>query len=468
MLKRGVLAIAIALVPVVSWGQCRGDADGNGNIDFTDFLAFSASFGAGWRDDNFNQVMDFDGNGAIDFSDFVSLSSVFGLRCERDILTALYNALGQPDRLAEVRYGDGPWLTDEPLSNWAGVTVVDRHGALSANSETRAISYFPYEYYEAYRRGTIRHDWDGRVYAITIMGFDGSLSVEAAELLGQLRKLRHVALVSRESRREQLTGEIPPELGNLENLFSLALVGQLTGEIPPELGNLVNLRHLRLSGANIYGMYSGVAGGGPKSQLTGEIPPELGNLEKLMGLNLSFNKLTGEIPPELGNLTNLRWLHLNDNELTGEIPPELGNLANLRVNLTERQRLVSGTNLVARYIDRHLDLSFNQLTGEIPGAIVSAWATRKWVGHASFSNNRLSGPLPPELARLGVFLEGEKVRFWSETNDRRRMFGYLGEFWVDGNPGLCMPPVDDLKAWWVRNRVNKMAYPPIEDIPDCK
>ena len=42
--------------------------------------------------------------------------------------------------------------------------------------------------------------------------------------------------------RHALSGEIPPELGNLSNLTELGLGGnQLSGEIPPELGNLANL-----------------------------------------------------------------------------------------------------------------------------------------------------------------------------------------------------------------------------------
>ena len=65
------------------------------------------------------------------------------------------------------------------------------------------------------------------------------------------------------------------------------------------------------------------------NQLTGEIPPELGRLSNLMQLDLAANQLTGEIPPELGNLTNLEVLYLAGNRLTGEIPPELGNLTNL-------------------------------------------------------------------------------------------------------------------------------------------
>ena len=41
------------------------------------------------------------------------------------------------------------------------------------------------------------------------------------------------------------------------------------------------------------------------NQLTGEIPPELGGLSNLTYLDLPGNQLTGEIPPELGGLSNL-------------------------------------------------------------------------------------------------------------------------------------------------------------------
>ena len=80
------------------------------------------------------------------------------------------------------------------------------------------------------------------------------------------------------------------------------------------MGSLANLTGLRLHG----------------NQLTGEIPPELGGLSNLQGLWLWGNQLTGEIPPELGRLSNLTELFLDDNQLTGSIPKELGNLANLQ------------------------------------------------------------------------------------------------------------------------------------------
>ena len=48
-----------------------------------------------------------------------------------------------------------------------------------------------------------------------------------------------------------------------------------------------------------------------ENRLSGEIPPELGNLANLETLGLSNNRLSGEIPPELGSLANLEDLSLS-------------------------------------------------------------------------------------------------------------------------------------------------------------
>ena len=81
----------------------------------------------------------------------------------------------------------------------------------------------------------------------------------------------------------------------------------LTGEIPVELGNLDELRELRLA----------------NNRLTGEVPVELWNLGNLETLQLSNNQLSGAIPPELGYLTGLRYLYLGGNSFTGCVPPAL-------------------------------------------------------------------------------------------------------------------------------------------------
>ena len=67
-----------------------------------------------------------------------------------------------------------------------------------------------------------------------------------------------------------------------------------------------------------------------QNNLTGSIPPELGNLSRLEFLKLKDNQLTDEIPPELGQLSRLHELNLWKNQLKGEIPPELGQLSRLQ------------------------------------------------------------------------------------------------------------------------------------------
>ena len=91
---------------------------------------------------------------------------------------------------------------------------------------------------------------------------------------------------------------------------------ELSGPIPPELGQLTRLETLQLGW----------------NQFTGPIPAELGQLTALrIYLDLAGNQLSGPIPPELGRLTNLERLSLQNSQLSGPIPVELGNLTGLTV-----------------------------------------------------------------------------------------------------------------------------------------
>lgn len=128
----------------------------------------------------------------------------------------------------------------------------------------------------------------------------------------------------------QLSGSIPAELANLEELSRLYLgSNQLSGGIPPQLGDLSSSLTVLDLGSN---------------QLSGSIPQELGNLWRLTNLSLTFNQLTGSIPPQLGDMSSMAFLGLASNKLSGGIPPELGSLSNLT----------------------YLYLYSNQLSGEIP------------------------------------------------------------------------------------------------------
>ena len=111
-----------------------------------------------------------------------------------------------------------------------------------------------------------------------------------------------------------LEGVVPPELGELSELYALHLYGnELTGEIPPELGSLARLAVLNLSA----------------NALTGGIPAEIGKLTNLVEIDLSVNRLTGDMPSELGNLANLEWFAIEGNRLTGSVTPILEKLSGL-------------------------------------------------------------------------------------------------------------------------------------------
>lgn len=60
---------------------------------------------------------------------------------------------------------------------------------------------------------------------------------------------QHITMLS--LYRYELTGNIPPEIGDLSNLILLDLSGTYLTDLPPEIGNLPNLIHLQLSAGTL-------------------------------------------------------------------------------------------------------------------------------------------------------------------------------------------------------------------------
>ena len=248
-----------------------------------------------------------------------------------------------------------------------------------------------------------------------------------------------------------LSGSIPPELGNLTNLQELDLREnwQLSCSIPPELGNLTSLRQIYIytipvftaefpprwdpvpdpacsipaelgNLADLQVLHLGLR------TLSGSIPAELGNLTNLQVLDLGFNALSGSVPPELGKLANLHWLNLGYNALSGSIPPELGNLAKLR----------------------ELHLPLNALSGSIPPALGNLTSLHTF----DLGFNGLSGSVPPELGNLSELtylslvlnedMSGPLPDTFTRLDNLESLFLFV--------TGLCVPPEAAFLAWLER------------------
>lgn len=224
--------------------------------------------------------------------------------------------------------------------------------------------------------------------------------------LSSLSKLQLVNLSANE-----FTGPFPDFtfLANLTTNLSSLLLGDNNFHptpFPMTLFRLTNLHWLYLSNCSI----------------TGQIPPEIGNLKKLINLELSHNYITGHIPLEITQLTNLWQLELYNNLLSGTIPPgfgKLNKLANFDASTNQLQGNLSEirflTGLVSLQLFQNnfsgdvplefghfkklkaLSLYTNHLTGGLPDTLGS-WSDFDFI---DVSTNLLTGRIPPGMCNKG-------------------------------------------------------------------
>ena len=283
--------------------------------------------------------------------------------------------------LGEFRYADTDLCapTEEPFRAW--MNAISSHAGTGVDCAPPTDRQILTSLYDA----TGGPEWSNRENWLTNRPLEEWHGV-TVDTNGRVTRL--------DLRNNDLTGEIPPELGALASLEHV-LFGrnELRGRIPSEFGSLVKLRTLDL-GFN---------------RLMGPIPAELGSLSRLESLFLDHNELTGSIPPDLGALPNLNHVGLHENQLVGTIPHELGSLRSLRnLNLGGNQltgpipaEFASLPRLESLFLDR------NELTGSIPPDL-GALSNLKTL---NLGNNGLKGPVPPELGSLSNL---EKL--WLEDN----------------------------------------------------
>jgi len=265
--------------------------------------------------------------------------------------------------------------------------------------------------------------------------FKGELPPE----IGDLENLRYLKLAS----QKDLTGEIPKELSKLKKLEKLVLQeANFEGKIPKELGELDNLKILWLSNLN---------------KIEGEIPKELNNLKNLKELSMSrIDNLEGEMPKELSNLSELRRLLINNNKkLGGSIPKEFGDFEKIEI-ISIYDNNITGTipaELANLDTLEGLILKRNYLSGTIPPELANLKSIKELV----LDSNLLEGVIPTELANIkegaSIFLEHNllKGKIPSEFQDSKIKY-----FYIDHN-GLYTDD-DDLADWIKKHNAFQMQW----------
>ncbi|KAK8954221.1 putative LRR receptor-like serine/threonine-protein kinase [Platanthera zijinensis] len=245
------------------------------------------------------------------------------------------------------------------------------------------------------------------------LGISGTVDLSVFGNLSMLSKLSMV--------NNSISGTLPGNLGDFRSLQFLDISGNVfSGRIPNGIGKLRSVKYLSLACNNFSGPLPDSIGDLASVQfldlshnsLYGSLPESLKQLLSLASLNLSFNAFQKGIPTGLDLISRLESINFSCNKLEGDVDWEFL-MQSAVVNVDFSGNLLTSLNsnelkFLSQISDKvkYLNLSHNQLSGLlIDGGELSTFGSLRVL---DLSYNRLSGPLPGfdyvyelEILRLG-------------------------------------------------------------------
>jgi Leucine-rich repeat (LRR) protein len=252
--------------------------------------------------------------------------------------------------------------------------------------------------------GTLPHSIGNLKMLSKIVLWNCNFSGSIPDSLASLTQLVYLDMSS-----NMFSGSIPDSLASLTQLVYLDMSSNMFSGSIPVFSMAKNLTYLNLSSNNLIGQITSTQweellkleslylyG----NSLNGNIPVSLFSLPSLQVLRLSSNQFSGQLK-EFSNVSSymLEYIYLDDNQLEGPIPMsifEFRGLIGLSLGSNKFNNSLKNFPDFMRnqsYLS-YLDLSNNQIYGELPTSIGQFGAFAQYL---SFSSNKFHGSIPRSI-----------------------------------------------------------------------